>query len=162
GPGRLTDLGTRFDVETVGGSTQVAVLEGRVGVSTTRGSVELTAGRGGGYDAAGSLLPLRAIDGSVPLWSAGRRHFAAEPLPAVLERLTRYHDVTFTFFEPRLRELRVSGTFRVDDLRLFLRTIGAALPLEARWVDPQHVEILPRPGAPGGTSAQPVGSDIPR
>ena len=158
GAGRLTDLGTRFDVETLGGSTRIAVLEGRVGVSTARGTAVLTAGHGGGYNGAGVLLPSSAIDDSVTLWSAGRRHFSAEPLPEVLERLTRYHDVTFVFSEPRLRELRVSGTFRVDDLRLFLRTLGAALPLEARWADPQRVEIRPRAGAVGGISTQPVDS----
>ena len=156
--GRLTDLGTRFDVETLDGATRIAVLEGRVGVSTARGMAVLTAGRGGGYDGDGVLLPSSAVDGSVTLWSAGRRHFAAEPLPEVLERLTRYHDVTFVFSEPRLRELRVSGTFRVDDLRLFLRTLGTALPLEARWVGPQHVEIRARTGAVGGTSTEPVDS----
>jgi transmembrane sensor len=162
GAGRLTDLGTRFDVEAVGGSTRIAVLEGRVGVSTARGTVVLTAGHGGGYDGGGDLLPSSAIDGSVTLWSAGRRHFTAEPLPEVLERLTRYHDVTFVFSEPRLRELRVSGTFRVDDLRLFLRTLGAALPLEARWIGPQRVEIRRRADAVGGTSTDTVHSGASR
>lgn len=162
GPGRLTDLGTRFDVEAVGGSTRVAVLDGRVGVSTARGTVVLTAGQGGGYGADGALLPSSEVDASVTLWSAGRRHFAAEPLPEVLERLTRYNNVTFVIAEPRLQTLRVSGTFRVDDLNLFLRTLGAALPLEAHWVDPQRVEIRPRVSAAGGTSAEPVDSGAAR
>ena len=149
GPGRVTDLGTRFDVEVTQGAARVAVLEGRVGVSTPHGSVSLVAGSGGGYNRDGVLLPVEAVDSSVTLWSAGRRRFVAEPLSAVLERLTRYNDVTFVFADPRLRDLRVSGTFRVDDLSLFLRTLGAALPLEARWLGPKSIQIGPREGPPG-------------
>jgi ferric-dicitrate binding protein FerR (iron transport regulator) len=54
--------------------------------------------------------------------------------------------VTFFFTDPRLKELRVSGTFKMGDLALFLRTLAAALPVEARWTAPQHIEISSRPG----------------
>lgn len=144
GRGRITDLGTRFDVENLQGRARVSVLEGRVGVETPRGKVQLEAGRAGGYDDNGALLPVREADRSVALWQQGQRHFDADPLPEVLERLGRYHPVTFMLSDPRLKELRVSGTFRTGDLPLFLRTLQAALPVEARWIDSQHVQISPR------------------
>ena len=147
GRGRLTDLGTRFDVEFLQGQAHVAVLEGRIGVETPRGKITLDAGRAGGYEADGTLLPVRQADRSVTLWSDGQRHFNADPLPDVLQRLQRYHPVTFVLTDPQLRELRVSGTFRTSDLTLFLRTLQTALPIEARWTDLQHVEISPRAGA---------------
>jgi len=144
GHGRVTDLGTRFDVETLQGSARISVLQGRVGIFTPHGQELLVAGRGGGYDSEGALLPLREIDDSVALWQDGQRHFDAEPLSDVVARLTRYHDVTFVFSDPRLKQLRVSGTFRIGDLPLFLRTLSAALPIETRWAGSQRVEIKPR------------------
>jgi transmembrane sensor len=146
GAGRITDLGTRFDIETLRGLTNVCVLEGRVGISTPRGEVVLEAGRAGGYDGAGMLLPVRNADVSVTLWQNGQRHFDADRLSDVLERLTRYHVVTFVFADPQLQELRVSGTFRTDNLPLFLRTLRAALPIETVWLSAQRVEITRRTG----------------
>jgi transmembrane sensor len=144
GPGRVVDLGTRFDVEKLPDAVRVAVFEGRVGVKTVHGEVVLGAGRGCGYDDSGVLLPVRKVDAATTVRSDGERHFDSEPLVAVAARLARYHPVTFEFSDARLQELRLSGTFRVTDLELFLRTLSAALPVESRWVGPQRVEFFPR------------------
>jgi transmembrane sensor len=146
GPGRITDLGTRFDVETVNGATRIAVLEGRIGVWTLHGEMSLEAGREGGYDRDGILSAIKPVDNSVALWQQGQRHFDAEPLSDVVDRLQRYHAVTFEFADPHLQRLRLSGTFRMNDLEIFLRTLGAALPVEARWIDPHHIELRAKRG----------------
>jgi transmembrane sensor len=148
GPGRVTDLGTRFDIEKLRDSARISVFEGRVGVNTSHGEVLLTAGRSSGYDGAGILLPIGAAEDPSVLWPAGLRHFVAEPLSVVVERLARYHAVTFAFSDPRLRQLELSGTFRVTDLPLFLRTVSTALPVQARWTGPQQVEFAPRAASP--------------
>lgn len=152
GPGRIADFGTRFDVEHMHGSVRIAVLEGRVGVATAHGEMSLGAGSGGGYDGAGLLLPVQAVDDSAQ-WGDGRRHFNAEPLCDVVDRLARYHPVTFSFSDSQLKQLRLSGTFKMDDLALFLRTLATALPVEARWLSPERVEITSRPSAPNPHSA---------
>jgi len=144
GPGRVTDLGTRFDVEMFDGSARVSVFEGRVGVATPHGEVVLTAGRSSGYDGSGTLLPVRTVEDKPSLSADGQRRFDAEPLSEVVERLARYHDVTFDFADPRLRQLQVSGVFRVSDLPLFLRTLSAAFPVNAKWTGPQRVEFTLR------------------
>ena len=144
GPGRVTDLGTRFDIERIQGKALVSVLEGRVGIWTPRGSLILDAGQASGYDSTGHLQPVSAIDGAVTIWETGQRHFNADRLSDVLERITRYHPVTFIFKDPELKDLRVSGTFRTDNLSLFLRTLRAALPIETLWLDAQRVEISRR------------------
>jgi transmembrane sensor len=146
GPGRVMDLGTRFDVEKLPSAVHIAVFEGRVGVRTVHGEVVLGAGRGGGYDDSGTLLPVSKVDAAATLRPDGQRHFDSEPLATIVARLARYHSVTFVFADPRLQELRVSGTFRVTDLPLFLTTLSAALPIEARWVAPQRVEFVRRNG----------------
>jgi ferric-dicitrate binding protein FerR (iron transport regulator) len=106
----------------------------------------LAAGQASGYDNQGALLPVSNIDGAVTIWETGQRHFNADRLSDVLERITRYHLVSFVFKDPELRELRVSGTFRTDNLPLFLRTLRAALPIETVWLDAQRVEISRRTG----------------
>lgn len=156
GAGRVRDLGTQFDIEALDTATRISVLQGRVEVLTSRAAALLVAGQAGGYDSKGNLLMQKPLDAAVTRWSAGQRHFEDERLSAVLERLARYHAVTFVFSDERLRDLRVSGTFRIGDLALFLRTLGAALPIDAHYLDQhdgdqQHVEITPR--------AQPLNGD---
>jgi transmembrane sensor len=141
GRGRITDLGTRFDLEVLHDSTRVAVFEGRVGVATAQGEVLLTPGQGSGYDAKGALLPVSEVGDSAWLWEKGLRHFDEAPLADVVQRLARYHSIRFAFANPRLARLRLSGTFRMTDLPTFLRTLSAALPVEAHWTGPQQVEL---------------------
>ena len=83
GNGRIMDLGTRFDVENLQGAARIAVLEGRVSVATPHGQVSLVAGRSGGYDGDGMLLPVKPLDKSVGLWQHGQRHFEGEPFAYV-------------------------------------------------------------------------------
>jgi transmembrane sensor len=159
GAGRVRDLGTQFDIEALGGATRIAVLEGRVQVLTARGEGLLVAGQAGGYDSKGNLLMQKSLDTAVTRWSAGQRHFQDERLADVLTRLARYHEVTFVFSDEQLRDLRVSGTFRIADLGLFLRTLSAALPIDVRYLDQQHgdqqhVEITPRAQIPNQDSRQ--------
>jgi len=148
GAGRIRDLGTQFDVEALSTATRISVLQGHVRVLTARGEALLFAGQAGGYDSNGALLMQKSLDAAATRWSAGQRHFEEERLSDVLARLSRYHPVTFVFSDERLRDLRVSGTFRITDLGLFLRTLSAALPIDAHYLDPQHVEITPRTRAP--------------
>lgn len=144
GPGTITDLGTRFDVESLAAGVRVAVAEGRVDLTVPGGRAVLAAGERGGYDARGELEPVQPSSGGRIGWQDGRRHFDAEPLGLVVERLKRYHATHIELAEPQLALLPVSGTFRLDDLPLLLRTLEAALPLTVRRIDADHVEIRPR------------------
>lgn len=144
GHGRIADMGTRFDIEVLPDSARVAVLEGRVGVATAHGEMQLSAGQSGGYDNAGALLAVRdSKDSSAELWPQGLRRFRDAPLAEVAARLERYHPVKFIFSEPRLKQLQLSGTFRITDLTLFLSTLCTALPVEAHWINPHLVEFTP-------------------
>jgi transmembrane sensor len=148
GRGRITDFGTRFDLEVLQDSIRVAVFDGRVGVATPHGEVLLTAGQGSGYDSKGALLPVSEVGDSAWLWEKGLRRFDDAPLADVVQRLARHHPVTFVFANPQLARLRLTGTFRMTDLSTFLRTLCTALPVEARWIAPQRVEFTDRPSAP--------------
>jgi transmembrane sensor len=160
--GRVQDLGTRFDIEALENSTRISVLEGRVGVLTAKGQALLVSGQAGGYDNVGNLLPTAPFKEDTTRWSQGQRHFDHEFLDHVLERVARYHAVKFVFSDARLRALRVSGTFRIGDLPLFLRTLAAALPIEPKYLNPQQIEIASATPAtsPGGVTSD-SGSGVP-
>src|SRR5262249_19076331 len=90
----------------------------------------------------GTLQTVREIDvSSADLWAQGLRHFESTPLSEVIEHLERYHSVQFTFADPRLKDLRLSGTFRITDLSLILRTLTTALPIEVKWSGLRSVEF---------------------
>lgn len=145
GSGQVRDLGTRFDVELLRGTTHVAVLEGQVEVATAQGQVALHAGQRGGYGRSAVLLPVSTFDVATGPAPGPWRRFDAEPLADVLERLRRYHAVTFVYTEASLQQLRVSGAFRMDDLPAFLHTLSVALPIQLRFLDPHRIEVSPRP-----------------
>lgn len=147
GDGRITALGTRFDVEVLSDRVAVMVLDGRIGVNAPEGEVQLTAGQASGFDASGALLRVRRVTGADLAWPEGRRHFDDEPLSEVAERFARYHPVAFVFADPRCRNLRVSGSFRMDDLPLFLRTLGTALPVTVRRSASDRIEFASARGA---------------
>ena len=153
GIGRIQDLGTRFDIEALPDSSRIDVLEGRVGVLTPRGRTLLVAGQSSGYDRSGNLQAVSSLSATTAQWSQGQRHFDREPLGDVLERLTRYHAMTFVYTDPGLRNLRVSGTFRTSDQGLFLRTLAGALPIEVRYLSASRVEIATRAANPGASDA---------
>jgi len=143
GAGRIVDLGTKFDVEVRRGAVRVSVLEGRVGISSSVGGVELAAGQAAGYDAVGSLSMIETVDDSVADWRKGKRVFHDMPLGQVLETLERYQPVHFELSDPALAELRVSGVFQVTNLRAFLVTLEGSFPVRARWLDAHHIELRP-------------------
>lgn len=144
GRGRLTDLGTVFDVATSGDSIEVSVLEGRVGLSTHHGEVVLTAGHQGGYAGTGELTPVAPVDPDVTSWRQGVRRFDSVALPEVLEILSRRHGVQLSVTDAAAREQHLSGSLQLNDLQLSLRTLATALQLRVRWIDAHHVELSTR------------------
>lgn len=144
GRGRLVDIGTRFDVELLHDAVRVRVLEGRLAIGTPKGQQTLEGGQSGGYDLAGVLYRLPAETGRDPSWQHGERRFEAAALEDVLERTRRYHDVEFDFQDTAARDLRVSGTFRLTDLGLFLRSLEEALPVRFQAEGPGRYTVTVR------------------
>lgn len=143
GTGRIIDLGTQFNVDIRNGAVNVAVLEGKVGISHAKGETELVAGQGAGYDAAGAISPVAAVDDSVAIWREGKRVYRGVPLNEVLQGMHRYLPVSFELTDPALAQLRISGVFRVTDLHAFLATLQTSFPVRARWLDDRRIELSP-------------------
>jgi transmembrane sensor len=142
GNGRIRDIGTRFDVYAQINRVDVAVLEGIVAVSTRAQQMELTAGQAATYDANGKLNPTAMPNPqTLTAWEHGKLIFADQPLVDVLTQIARYHTVEFQIADPKLRELKISGTFKTANLQLLLETLEAGFPIKAQIIDSQHVRL---------------------
>jgi len=130
--GLIRDLGTQFDVYRQENGVTVTVLEGEIAVSAAQGSVSsVPAGYRIGYDHAGRLSTAARIDTSeIVAWREGRLVFKSQSLTEVLRQLSRYHAVALTLRDPQLAALSVSGSFPIDNLKLTLDTLAAALPVK--------------------------------
>lgn len=133
GAGRIRDIGTRFNVyKHPDTAVSVAVAEGSVSVTTDRsGPLDLVRGDRISYTPQGILNEREHIDAlAAGAWLDGKLVFTRTPLIQVMGELARYHDIEFTFASPDLGQLKLSGTFGVRDLPLFLYTLAATLPVE--------------------------------
>lgn len=135
GAGRIRDIGTIFNVyKQPGGAVVVSVKEGAVSVTTDRITpLHLSQGDRLAYAADGLRTGFDRIDpASADAWRDGRITFTRSTLGEVATQMARYHAVVFSFESPELKQLKLSGTFGTGDLSLFLRTLSATLPVEAR------------------------------
>lgn len=110
-------VGTAFSVALQGGDTEVRVQRGHVRVTGDDGGapVDLTPGEGvtvtaGHAGGAAALTPQAAF-----AWLDGRFVFHDRPLAEVVARLARHHKDRVILATARLRALRVSGNYRLDD-----------------------------------------------
>ena len=145
GRGRIIDIGTRFNVYLAPEQVVVTVTEGAVKVQTERqGSEPLIAGQRLIYSADGLLAkPDRADLDEVTAWQQGQIVFDMTPLSAATEQMARYHPIKFFFDDPKLKRLKMSGTFNARDLPGFLNTLESIYPLRAQLNDPHTVHLTP-------------------
>ena len=133
GDGWIRDIGTQFNVYREGEHVSVAVQEGEVSICTeqTKQALNLTAGRQTVYDDSGRLNEVEQSDlNSITAWRSGLLIFKKQPLQAVLQQLSRYHNVSVNVFDPKLKDLSVSGRFPANDLNQTLNTIASALSVK--------------------------------
>jgi len=109
-------VGTAFSVTLQGGNAEVHVQRGHVRVTGDDGGtpVDLTPGQGvtvtAGHAGGAARAPQEAF-----AWLDGRFVFHDRPLAEVMARLARHHKDRVVLTTDRLRTLRVSGNYRLDD-----------------------------------------------
>lgn len=126
GGARISDIGTRFDVQDTAGQLRVAVAEGtiRVSAAALARPVELAAGRGLTFDPRrGTVLlgTVRAEDAGA--WRSGRLSYDSAPLALVAADIARYSGVEIVVAAP-LRDRRFSGTLIVGNGETALRDLS--------------------------------------
>ena len=145
GNGIIRDIGTRFDIYTQANQVDVAVLEGEVDIVThqEQSPVALGAGQAASYDQQGKVRP-KSIPNpqAITAWEQGKLIFIEQPLEDVLNQITRYHAVEFQIADPKLRAIKISGSFKTSNLQLLLETLEAGFPIKAQFIDSRHVRLL--------------------
>jgi transmembrane sensor len=149
GEGKVRDIGTQFEVRRQADRVSVAVLDGVVEVEVTahgnQAPLRIKRGQRLSYGPSGALLPLAAIDiNTFAAWREGKIVFENRPLGEVLEELGRYRKSTFAISAPGLLDVKVSGTFPIDDMPLVMRTVATALPAKITETSPDAWRIDPR------------------
>jgi transmembrane sensor len=141
--GEIQDIGTQFNVNIALEQVVVTVTEGAVRVQTLmQSSPPLAAGQRLSYNTKGIVsLPDRPDLAAVTAWQHGQIVFDMTPLSDAAEQLSRYHPVKFVFDDPKLEQLKVSGTFNSKDLPVFLSTLESLYPLRAQRGSDQTVHI---------------------
>ncbi|CAI8840532.1 transmembrane sensor [Pseudomonas sp. IT-347P] len=140
--GRIQALGTRFSVHQLSGSTRVGVLEDRVSVQPadpSTAAMVLKAGEGADFDSRhiGRLLP---FESPAVAWTNGQLIVLDARLGEVIEELGRYRSGVL-HCDSRARDLRVSGTFRLDSTDAVLANLQASLPINVRYFTRYWVSI---------------------
>lgn len=141
GPGRITALGTAFNVRRSDDMLAVEVAEGRVRlepVATRRPAGDASAaslrpvtalgtGEEAVMDRAGSLQMVRPIPAEqIATWRSGRHSYIDEPLAVVVADLNRYSTQQIVIDDDSVSSLRITATFLSDDWRGWLATLEAA------------------------------------
>ena len=144
--GRVTALGTRFSVRSVGGQTEVDVFAGAVRLAPVDGdrTVIVETGESGRLttrQAAGHGSAAAAREG----WTKGLLIADNVPLADFLAELGRYTTVKLEV-ESRVSQLRLVGVYRIGnperDLPLILAALEGSLPLQVERAGHDHLRLI--------------------
>ena len=142
--GRLRALGTRFTVRLQDkASTFLAVYEGAVEIRNEAGALQTVgAGQQIGFaaDAIGSLAD---ADPAREAWVRGILVAHDIPLSEVLRELDRHHRGHLGI-SPEVADLRVFGSFPLNDIDRTLAMLESALPVRVQRTLPWWVSIEPK------------------
>ncbi|MEO8253994.1 MAG: FecR domain-containing protein [Flavobacterium sp.] len=135
-------LGTLFNVRCYSSDTEIltALLRGKVRVAYTKKGFfatdtlhsDLTPGMTASFDKKQQKIETKVQD-VAPFfsWRKGYYEFSKQKLPLVLEKLTRYYNVSFVMIKDINLKETYSGTFTLnDDLDKVIKTLEATTGLE--------------------------------
>jgi transmembrane sensor len=134
GGGRVTAIGTRFQVERNSAEVVVTLAEGIVTVSGepsgARRTERMVPGDELSLDAVGNHWVRRTVDPRVATsWSSGRLLFRETRLADALQEVNRYATTKVRLADASLADLPVSGNFVAGDSASAVAAFAAVLPL---------------------------------
>ncbi len=136
--GLVRVTGTAFGVRAGPQADEVVLARGGVDaapLSGTQVAAHLVPGEMVSIDREG-VSPVRKVDtGRALAWMEGRLSFSNRPLGAVLDDIRRYYAGTIIVLASGLEDEEVSGSYRLDDPVLILRSLAEATGA--------HMDVLP-------------------
>lgn len=143
--GRLDVAMARFSVRQRSGITQVSVYEGALAFYPTAQSlapVTLKAGEQATFNVSG-LTARQSVALTPPAWSQGMLVAQGQPLKDFLEELSRYRRGHLSC-DPRLADVRVSGTFPLANTERVIFAVADTLQLDVQQFTRYWVTLKPR------------------
>ncbi|VWB64024.1 FecR domain-containing protein [Burkholderia lata] len=142
--GELRPLGTRFAVRQRDGATRVEVFAGAVRVQpddAAAGARVIAAGEGADFtrDAIGAPAPL---DAYASAWTGGMLVASRMRLADLVAELDRYRRGSLRC-DAAVADLRVSGTYPLDDPARVLDTLKATLPIDVHYLTRYWATVVP-------------------
>ena len=134
GEGSTRALGTVFDINIIRQNVVVTVLEGIVGVSSTRNPDDYITAKADErlrYSDSGADSILSEVDADTETaWRRGKLIFDQKPLGDVVNEIERQLSGRVVFANSDVRDLRVTGVFDLDEPQAVLEAIEYSLPVE--------------------------------
>ncbi|MDN7933406.1 FecR domain-containing protein [Burkholderia metallica] len=143
--GELRPLGTRFAVRQRDGDTRVEVFEGAVrvqpGAAAAADARVIAAGAGADFTRDAIGVPA-ALDAYASAWTGGMLVASRMRLADLVAELDRYRRGSLRC-DPAVADLRVSGTYPLDDPQRVLDTLKATLPIDVRYLTRYWATVVP-------------------
>ena len=131
GDTRISDIGTRFDVQSESATVRVEVADGKLEVAsdTLSQPIRLAAGKGLLFDGtSGTAIVAAVAANDMGAWRSGRLSYDAAPLAVVAADLARYASVK-VMVPAALANRRFSGTLVLGDGEAALRDLSQVMEL---------------------------------
>lgn len=142
--GSLRALGTRFDVRLDGARTSIAVLEGAVEVrlaDSPQTRLIVPAGQRTVFTRS-TIAQLSPASDTIALWSQGILLADHMRLADFLAELSRYRQGVI-HCDPRVADLRISGSFQLDNTDRVLALLADTFPLRITTTTRYWVSVDP-------------------
>ncbi|WP_175953067.1 FecR domain-containing protein [Burkholderia sp. BCC0405] len=142
--GELRPLGTRFAVRQRDGATRIEVFAGAVRVrpgDASAGARVIAAGEGADFtrDTIDAAAPL---DAYASAWTSGMLVASRMRLADLVAELDRYRRGSLRC-DAAVADLRVSGTYPLDDPARVLDTLKATLPIDVHYLTRYWATVVP-------------------
>lgn len=141
--GLLRPLGTRFSVRQLEDRTRLAVFAGAVEITTRGGGRQVVPSGARSDFAADAIIPPAPLGPAEDAWEAGLLTANDLPLADFLAELGRYRSGVLRC-HPAVAEMRVSGTFPLQDTEAALELLVKTRPLALRRLTRYWVSLEPR------------------
>lgn len=131
----VRDLGTRFTVSAHGPQVRAVLLEGAAEIrdrDTGQVLVSLVPGQQADQDGRGPVRLSKANVAQVAARQDGRMLFDDVPLAQVVPEVAARTGIVLRLDDPALGAIRVSGSYRVDDIAGFLAALARLHPITWR------------------------------
>lgn len=135
---QIQAIGTKFSVRREGADTRVVVTAGRVRVSRDSGSGadtrDLVPGQQLQVGSTASELPqvVRVDAKRMTSWSSGAIEFEDATLSDVVSEVNRYTSKRFVIVDPALKQIRLTGQFKVGDMKSVQFALRDRFGIEAK------------------------------